>query len=351
MDLTAIGLLCSEPGRLELGELRLPDPGPGDALIAVAGCGLCHTDIAFYTGAVRTRHPLPLVFGHEVAGTVLSAPAPFDHLAGRDVIVPAVMPCGTCALCADGRETACTAQLMPGNDTFGGFATRMIAPARHLVPLPADLRGHQLWELAVVADAVTTPYQALRRANVTAGDLVIVIGVGGIGTFGVQIARAFGADVAAIDVAAERRVIAAAIGARWTFDPAASDGRAIKKQLLKDSGIATSRWRIFEMSGTSRGQELAWALLPPAGTLGVVGFTMDKPDIRLSNLMALDATAFGNWGCSPRLYPEVIELVLQGRVQLRAHIETHPLSAGPALFDAAVQHRSSGLRPVLVPDS
>jgi 6-hydroxycyclohex-1-ene-1-carbonyl-CoA dehydrogenase len=349
MTLTAFGLLCTEPGRLGLEDLPLPEPREGDALIRVAGCGLCHTDISFYTGAVRTRHPLPLVFGHEVSGTVLSAPPPFEHLAGRNVVVPAVMPCGTCALCVDGHDTACTAQVMPGNDIHGGFASHMVVPARHLVPLPADLGGLLVEELAVVADAVTTPYQALRRASVGAGDLVVAIGVGGIGTFAVQIARALGAEVAAIDIAPARREAAEALGARWTFDPAAIDGRAIKKQLLTEAGVPTSRWRVLEMSGTVRGQELAWALLPPAGTLGVVGFTMEKPDIRLSNLMALDATAFGNWGCSPRLYPEAVDLVVQRKVQVRPFIDVHPLTDGAALFEAAASHRSNGLRPVLVP--
>lgn len=348
MTLTAFGLLCTEPGRLELSDLPLPDPAEGEALIRVAGCGLCHTDVSFYTGAVRTRHALPLVFGHEVAGTVLSAPGS-EHLAGRNVIVPAVIPCGSCALCADLRDTACTAQVMPGNDIHGGFASHMVVPARHLVPLPADLGGLRLEELAVIADAVTTPYQALRRASLGAGDLAVVIGIGGIGTFGVQIARVLGAEVAAIDIAPARRDAAAALGARWTFDPAAVDGRAIRKQLLKDAGVPSSRWRIFEMSGTSRGQELAWTLLPPAGTLVVVGFTMDKPDIRLSNLMALDAAVFGNWGCSPRLYPDAVDLVVRGKVQVRPFIDLRPLTEGAALFEAAKNHRTDGRRPVLVP--
>jgi 6-hydroxycyclohex-1-ene-1-carbonyl-CoA dehydrogenase len=103
------------------------------------------------------------------------------------------------------------------------------------------------------------------------------------------------------------------------------------------------------MSGTAKGQELAWSLLPPAGTLGVIGFTMDKPEIRLSNLMALDATAFGSWGCSPRLYPAAIDLVTSGAVQVRPFIESHPLADAPGLFEAAVRHEGSGRRPVLIP--
>jgi 6-hydroxycyclohex-1-ene-1-carbonyl-CoA dehydrogenase len=101
---------------------------------------------------------------------------------------------------------------MPGNDLHGGFATHVVVPARHLVPLPADLGGLSLEELSVVADAVTTPYQALLRAGVAKGDFVAVIGAGGIGTYAVQIARAFGAEVAAVDV--DRKLDGASLGAR-----------------------------------------------------------------------------------------------------------------------------------------
>ncbi len=345
---SAAGLVCTEPGHLEIREIRLPELASGDARVRVAGCGLCHTDISFYTGAVRTRHAMPLVLGHEISGTVETAPPEFQHLRGRNVLVPAVMPCGECDLCRQGRENACTSQVMPGNDIDGGFASHVVVPARYLIPID-DLGGLELHELAVVADAVTTPFQALRRACVSTGDLVVIIGVGGIGTYAVQIARALGATVAAIDVSPERREAAAGLGARWTFDPAATDGRAIKKQLLKDAGISTARWRVLEMSGTARGQELAWTLLPPAGTLGVIGFTMDKPDIRLSNLMALDATAFGSWGCSPRLYPAAIDLVTSGAVKVTPFIEAHALAEGPALFDAAARHEGPGRRAVLIP--
>jgi 6-hydroxycyclohex-1-ene-1-carbonyl-CoA dehydrogenase len=346
--LKAVGLVCRAPGALELREMRLAEPGPDGAVVRVAGCGVCHTDVSFYTGAVRTRQPLPLVLGHEISGVVESAGPEFERLVGCNVIVPAVMPCGLCDLCRHGRENACAAQLMPGNDINGGFATRIVVPARHLVAID-NLGGLELHELSVVADAVTTPFQALRRACVQEDDLVIIVGVGGIGTYAVQIARAFGAAVAAVDVSAERREVALRLGARWAFDPGAADGKSVKQQLVKESGISTARWRVFEMSGTARGQELAWSLLPPAGTLGVIGFTMDKPEIRLSNLMALDATAFGSWGCSPRLYPAAIDLVTTGAVKVRPFIDVHPLADAPAIFEAAAHHKGSGRRPVLRP--
>jgi 6-hydroxycyclohex-1-ene-1-carbonyl-CoA dehydrogenase len=343
----ATGLFLTAPGSLELREFDLREPDRGEVVVRVAGCGLCHTDISFFSGAVRTRHPLPLILGHEFSGIVEAAPAPFEHLLGRRVLVPAVIPCDTCALCRAGRDTACSNQTMPGNDIHGGFADFVVVPGRHLLVLPDDLGNHTLSDLAVVADAVTTPLQALRRASVQADDLVVIIGVGGIGTYAVQIAVALGAEVAAIDVDPDKRARATSLGARWTFDPLATDARAIKKLLASQSSVSTARWRILEMSGTAKGQELAWALLPPAGTLGVIGFTMDKPDIRLSNLMALDATAFGSWGCSPRHYQDAVDLVLSGRIKVTPFIERQPLASGAHFFAAAHGPR----RVVLIPPS
>jgi 6-hydroxycyclohex-1-ene-1-carbonyl-CoA dehydrogenase len=350
VGVTAHGLFLIAPGSVELREFELPGPQPGEVRVRVAGCGLCHTDITFFSGAVKTRRALPLVLGHEISGVVEEAPAPHAHLAGRPVLVPAVIPCDTCALCQAGRDTSCASQLMPGNDLHGGFATHVVVPARHLVPLPADLGGLSLEELSVVADAVTTPYQALLRAGVAAGDFVAVIGAGGIGTYAVQIALAFGAEVAAIDVDPGKLERAASLGARWTLNPRETDARSIKKRLLAESGVVTARWRILEMSGTAAGQELAWALLASSATLGVIGFTMDKPDIRLSNLMALDATAFGSWGCSPRHYPAVVDLVLSGRVQVRPFIERRPLTEGPALMAEQAAGHAHSRRIVLVPN-
>lgn len=349
--LKARGLFLMEPRGLAMRGFELPEPVAGQARIRVAGCGLCHTDIGFFDGSVQPRHKLPLILGHEISGTVDEAPAPFEHLVGRDVIVPAVIPCDGCALCRSGHDNACSAQVMPGNDVHGGFATHVVVPARHLVVLDEERGGYSLPELAVVADAVTTPFQALHRAGVQTGDLVVVIGVGGIGTYAVQIAAALGARVAAIDIDPTKLERLRCFGAQWTFNPRECDARSVKQRLIEEGCDNTARWRIFEMSGTAAGQEFAWKLLPPAGTLGVIGFTLDCPKIRLSKLMALDATAFGSWGCSPRLYAGALELVTSGRVDLRPFVEVQPLGRAPELFDRMSEHDDQAVarRAVLVP--
>ena len=345
------GLFLTAPGALEFQSFELAALGPGDVLVEVAGCGLCHTDVSFFTGAVRTKHPLPLILGHEISGRVVDAAPAFAHMVGRDVIVPAVIPCGECDLCLAGRDNACQSQIMPGNHAHGGFASHVVMPGRALVSLPADRGGYALAELSVIADAVTTPYQALARAGTSAGDLVVVIGAGGIGGYAVQIGRALGARVAAIDIDPARLDQAGDLGAEWRFNARETAASDIRKTLAAETGISTARWRIFEMSGTAAGQELAWGLMAPAVTIGVIGFTMDKPSVRLSNLMAFDTTAFGSWGCSPRLYPAVVDLVCSGRVTLRGLIDPHPLSDAPALFAEAAAGHHGGVprRPILIP--
>src|SRR5512136_259534 len=133
----------------------VPSIGAGEILVEVAGCGLCHTDLSFLYGGVKTKKEPPLTLGHEFAGKVVVAGAGTESLLGRTVLVPAVLPCGDCELCRAGRGTACRKQIMPGNDVDGGFASHALVPARFVCPFkPA---GFEPWELGVVADAVTTP--------------------------------------------------------------------------------------------------------------------------------------------------------------------------------------------------
>jgi len=231
---------------------------------------------------------------------------------------------------------------MPGNDGDGGFATHVVVPARGLCAVPDHLPdGLTLEMLSVVADAVTTPYAAMLRASVNEDDLVVIVGAGGIGGFGVQIAAAFGATVVAIDIDDERLALAKQHGATLTLNPLVIDGKQMKtsiRGLARDSGRGHLGWKIFEMSGTVAGQQTAWNLLDFGGYLAVVGYTSDKVELRLSNLMAYDASARGNWGCAPANYPKALALVLERKVVLEPYVETHMLSELPELFDAAKRH-------------
>src|SRR5512134_3667092 len=301
------------------------DPLPlaaGEVAVQVAGCGVCHTDLGFYYDGVRLNHPLPLALGHEISGRVVAAGAGASEWQGKAVIVPSVIPCGECELCASGRGTICRKQQMPGNDIQGGFATHIRVPARGLCPV--DERrlasaGLSLADVSVVADAVTTPYQAAVQAGVCPGNFAIVVGVGGVGGYAVQVSRAFGATVAALDVDQGKLDTMASFGAALTLNVRQVQGRDLKKAIqdfTKKNGLPAAGWKIFECSGTAAGQETAFGLLNHGATLSVVGFTMDKVELRLSNLMAFHARALGNWGCLTELYPLALDLVLDRKVPL-----------------------------------
>jgi 6-hydroxycyclohex-1-ene-1-carbonyl-CoA dehydrogenase len=339
----------------------LTDPGPGEALIRVAGCGVCHTDLGFLFDGVKTRAPMPLALGHEISGVVQAAGEGFEELVGRAVIVPAVTPCGQCPACQGGFGTICPGQQMPGNDVQGGFASHLVVPAHGLCVLddqPGILEGAKLGqsgcslaELSVVADAVTTPYQAINRAKVGKGDLVVVIGLGGVGGFAVQIAHALGATVVGFDINEDRLAMLADHGLAKGINPADQkprDLRKIVRGFAKEVGAPSVCWKIFECSGTAPGQDLAWNMLGHGAYLSIVGFTMAKLELRLSNLMAFDAQAAGNWGCLPEFYPPAVKLILDGKVALAPFVETYPMDDLWDVMNQVREHRVSK-RPVMIP--
>lgn len=329
-------------------------PNAGQVRVRIAGCGVCHTDLGYYFDGVRTTHPLPLTLGHEVSGRVEAAGAGAEQWLGQAVVVVAAIPCGDCDLCRRGKATICRRQTFIGCDAHGGFATHITVPTHALCAVDEDkLRaaGLTLPDVAVVADAVTSPYQAVFQSGLGAGDLAIVNGVGGVGGYCAQIAHAFGAEVVAIDVDAAKLELIARHGASLTLNARETDTRAQKKAIAafaEQRGLRQTEWYVFECSGTAAGQENAFGLMVHGSTLGVVGYTMDKVSVRLSNLMALHARALGNWGCPPENYPAALELVLSGRINLADFVQHHPLDRINEVFHEAHARRLSR-RAILVP--
>ena len=178
-------------GKIEKTEIPVPDLKPGEALVEVAGCGVCHTDLGYFYDGVPTVSKPPLTLGHEISGVVVAGD---EAWIGKEVIIPAVMPVRTCLMCKTGRGNRCLGQKMPGNSLgmYGGFSSHIPVPSIDLCEVRN--RGEiPLSHLAVVADAATTPYQAAKRADLQPGDNVVVIGItGGVGQYMGQVAKALG---------------------------------------------------------------------------------------------------------------------------------------------------------------
>jgi 6-hydroxycyclohex-1-ene-1-carbonyl-CoA dehydrogenase len=167
----------------------------------------------------------------------------------------------------------------------------------------------------------------------------------------VQIARAFGATVVAIDVDQVKLDMIAGHGADLLINARNTDSREQKKLIsafAKERGLRPTEWFVFECSGSKAGQESAFNLMVHGSTFGVVGFTIDKAEVRLSNLMAFHARALGNWGCPPEKYAAALDLVLSGKVNLKDFVETHPLDRINEVFHD-IHERRLTRRAILIP--
>ncbi|MGA2468857.1 MAG: 6-hydroxycyclohex-1-ene-1-carbonyl-CoA dehydrogenase [Thermodesulfobacteriota bacterium] len=343
-----------KPGKLGKASIPVSSLASEEVLVKVAGCGVCHTDLGYFYDGVPTVQKPPLTLGHEISGTVVAGE---ERWVGKEVIIAAVMPCRKCILCKTGRGNRCLAQKMPGNSfgIYGGFSSHIPVPSIDLCEVRN--RGNiPLEHLAVVADAVTTPYQAAKRADLQPGDNVIVIGVtGGVGVYMAQTAKALGAKtVIGIARNPEKLQRALKFGADFVIssqDKAIKDIRNEFREICKKNALeAGFGWKIFEVTGTKAGQDLALELLSFTGKLIVVGFGMAKNEYMLSRLMAFDAEIIGTWGCLPEYYPIVLDMVLTKKIDIGPFVETRPMSQIQSVFDEVHKAGSPAKRIVLTPD-
>ncbi len=337
----AVFYAAHEPLRIE--ERPTPTPGPGELLIKVAACGLCHTDLHYIDHDTPTFKKPPLILGHEVSGVVAGLGSEVaGWREGDNVLLPAVYGCGACAMCRSGRENICEQLVMFGNHVDGGYAEYILAPARHVFALPAEI---PLVEGAIIADATTTPYHAVVvRGRVRPGDRVVVFGCGGIGLNLVQIAAAAGAQVIAVDIADEKLDWAARLGAQTTLN--AGRFERIDKEIRTLTGGGADIG--FEAIGNPITQAQTFNSLRTGGRFVVVGFSEKPITLSLGKVMFREMEIIGSLGCRPVDYPRVLELARQGRIKVQelvsARFSLEEINAG---LDALRAGR--GIRSVVTP--
>jgi alcohol dehydrogenase, propanol-preferring len=327
---------------LSIEEIATPVPGPGEVLVRVAGCGVCHTDLHYLDHGTPTFKKPPLVLGHEIAGTLETPDPTGRHAEGARVLLPAVLSCGSCVACRSGRENICEHSVMLGNNVDGGYAEFVTVPAKDVFALPDDL---PLVEAAIIADAMTTPYHAVvNRGRVLPGDRVVVIGCGGVGLNVVQIAAALGARVVGIDPSADKREWATTLGAELALDPAVGQriDRAVRD--ATDGGADV----VFEVVGKPHTQELAVSCVRTGGRVILVGYSPDAMQLNSGRVMFREIEVLGSLGCRPVDYPRVIELVRQRRVRMAELVtRRYPLADIGLAFDAL--RNGEAIRNVVVP--
>lgn len=237
---------------LEIAEIDLPDPGPGQVRIRLAAAGVCHSDLSLSNGTMRV--PVPAVLGHEGAGTVVSVGEGVTHVAPGDPVILNWAPsCGTCHACTLGEVWLCANALNGAADVYAhrasdgsdlhpglnvaAFAEETVVAASCVLPLP---EGIPLTDAALLGCAVLTGYGAIHHsAQVREGETVAVFGVGGVGLSTLQSARIAGATtIVAVDVSPEKEELARAAGA--TDYVVASENTAREIELSPENRVLTS---------------------------------------------------------------------------------------------------------------
>lgn len=326
-----------------LEEVPTPTPGPGQVLIRVAGCGVCHTDLHYTDHGTPTFKTPPMILGHEISGVVEQVGQDVTHLGPNDrVLVAAVTSCGACEACREGRENVCAHGEMLGNHIDGGFAEYVVAPAKDTFVLPEEI---PLVEGSIIADAITTPYHAVvNRGAVRPGDSVVVFGCGGVGLNVVQVAAAQGARVVAVDLSDDKLAWARKLGATHTVNPDAVE--RLDKELRKCTGGGADV--AFEAVGKPVTQEAALGCLRTGGRAVFVGYSPDTMTLNSGRVMFRELEVVGSLGCRPVDYPRAMEMVRQKRIQLEPLV-THrfPLEEIEEAFDTL--RGGTAIRVVVTP--
>jgi propanol-preferring alcohol dehydrogenase len=320
---------------LLLEEIQRPTPGPGEILIEVEACGVCHSDLHVADGDWAQFASIvkkPLILGHEIAGRVVEVgPQVRELQIGDRVGVPWIhWTCGECEFCLGGNENLCPRQKITGVTVDGGYAEFVKAPASHAVKIPDGLSAV---EAAPLFCAGVTVYRALKRANISRGQTLAVVGVGGLGHLAVQIGREMGAEVTAIDISEEKLALAKTFGASATLNAAAAD---IGKQLRNIGGFHA----VLVTSAAKAAYDLAFNSLRPAGILLAVGLPAESicfpPIMMAAREVRIHATAVG----TRQDLREVLAMAAAGKI--RCQVATHPFADVNAVLNRLRRGEISG---------
>lgn len=259
-------------GKLEIREVPVPEPGPGQVLVRMLASGLCHTDIHAARGDWPVKPNPPFIPGHEGVGVIeRTGPGATLHQPGDRVAVAWLgSACGHCGYCVSGRETLCEAQRNSGYSLDGAWAEYALAADSHVVAVPELVSS---FDAAPLTCAGVTTFKALKVSAVQPGETAVVYGVGGLGHLALQYARAFGARVIAVDVEDAKLDLARELGADHVVNARIDDPVAAVRDLGgADVALALAAApRSFEQAFSSlrRGGRLVCVALPAGGGMTV----------------------------------------------------------------------------------
>ena len=288
-------------------QVDLVEPGPGEALVRLVACGVCHTDVHAADGDWPLKPGLPFIPGHEGIGIVVALGAGVTAVKEGDRVgVPWLhTACGHCEHCITGWETLCDAQQMTGYTVNGGYAEYVLADPGYVGHLPAKI---SFAAIAPVLCAGVTVYKGLKVLDCKPGDWVAISGIGGLGHFAVQYAKAMGFHVIAVDIDDTKLALATKVGADTVINAARQDPAAEVQRTLRGAhGVL-----VTAVSRSAFGQALG--MLHKRGTMSLVGLPPGDFALPIFDVVLNAKTVRGSIVGTRKDLQEALEFAADGKV-------------------------------------
>jgi len=310
---------------LVIEDVPVPVPGPGELLVKVKACGVCHTDLHAASGDWPVKPQPPFIPGHEVAGVVAAlGPGVTDFKLGDAVGVAWLHDaCLRCEYCETGWETLCEHQHNTGYSVNGGFAEYVIASAAFAARLPANV---DLAAVAPILCAGVTTYKGLKETDTRPGEWVVITGIGGLGQVAIQYAKAMGLKVIALDIAEDKLKLARDTGADHAVNALSADA---VESVLRTTGGGAHGILVTAVSTSAFAQALK--MVRRKGTVSLVGLPPGEFPTPIFDVVLKRITVRGSIVGTRRDLDEAIAFAADGKV--RAEIAKAPLADINAIFD------------------
>ena len=339
-------LLLSEYKKLEIAELPVPEPGPGEILVRVAACGICGSDVHGYDGSSGRRIP-PIVMGHEAAGVVARAGAAVDIFReGDHVTFDSTIYCGECVFCRRGEVNLCDDRQVLGVSCgdyrrAGAFAEFVVVPARIVYRLPDNLSFAE----AALLEAVSVALHAVSLVPIAPDSSALVVGAGTIGLLIQQALRAAGCSrIFVADIDETRLKLSEKLGATAVLR---SGPDLIKNVLALTDGVGVDV--VVEAAGFTSAIQSAIDCVKKGGSVILVGNVTPEVTIPLQKVVSRQIRLQGSCASAGE-YPRAIELMSKGHIDVKPLISAiAPLIDGPQWFERLYAHEPKLIKVVLEP--
>ncbi|PJG55913.1 alcohol dehydrogenase AdhP [Bradyrhizobium forestalis] len=310
---------------LVIEDVPVPQPGPGEVLVKVKACGVCHTDLHAASGDWPVKPVPPFIPGHEAAGIVTALGPGVKNLKVGDAVGVAWLhdACMACEYCETGWETLCEHQHNTGYSVNGGFAEYVIASAAFAAKLPATV---DFAAIAPILCAGVTTYKGLKETEAKPGEWAVISGVGGLGHVAIQYAKAMGLKVAAVDIAEDKLALARETGADLAVN-ALADGAVDK--VLAASGGGAHGVLVTAVSTAAFAQALK--MVRRKGTVSLVGLPPGEFPTPIFDVVLKRITVRGSIVGTRRDLDEAIAFAADGKV--KAEVSKVPLAQINDVFD------------------